>query len=121
MGGPTASSILGQDPKGVNTIYLSKTVLALLKNLPSHLTARLTKFKNQHLTILLVADTGATNHMFPDKRAFISYYPVSGRHVRMGYNSFSPILGHGKAVISLNGKKILIRDCLHVPDLRNPL
>jgi hypothetical protein len=25
------------------------------------------------------------------------------------------------AIISLNGKKILIRDCLHVPDLRNPL
>jgi hypothetical protein len=59
--------------------------------------------------------------MLPDKSAFISYYPVSGRRVIMGNNSFAPILGHGTAVISLNGKKILIRDCLHVPDLRNPL
>jgi hypothetical protein len=39
----------------------------------------------------------------------------------MGNNSFAPILGYGTAIISLNGKKILIRDCLHVPDLRNPL
>ena len=59
--------------------------------------------------------------MLPDKSAFISYHPVSGRRVRMGNNSFAPILGHGTAVISLNGKKIFIRDCLHVPDLRNPL
>jgi hypothetical protein len=39
----------------------------------------------------------------------------------MGNNSFAPIVGHSTAVISLNGKKILIRECLHVPDLRNPL
>jgi hypothetical protein len=39
----------------------------------------------------------------------------------MGNNSFAPILGYGTAIISLNGKKILIRDCLHVPDLRYPL
>ncbi len=39
----------------------------------------------------------------------------------MGNNSFAPILGYGSAIISLNGKKVLIRDCLHVPDLRNPL
>jgi hypothetical protein len=39
----------------------------------------------------------------------------------MGNNSFAPIRGYGTAIISLNGKKILIRDCLHVPNLRNPL
>jgi hypothetical protein len=70
---------------------------------------------------LLVADTGATDHMLPNKSAFISYYPISGRHVRMGNNSFAPIVGHGTVVITLNGKKILIRKCLHALDLRNPL
>ena len=31
------------------------------------------------------------------------------------------MLVKGTAIIALNGKKVLIRDCLHVPDLRNPL
>jgi hypothetical protein len=39
----------------------------------------------------------------------------------MGNNSFALILGTGLAIISLNGKIILIQDCLHVPALRNPL
>ena len=39
----------------------------------------------------------------------------------MGNNSFAPIAGYGTTIISLNGKRILIHDCLHVPDLRNPL
>jgi len=59
--------------------------------------------------------------MLPDKSAFISYRPVTGRRIRMGNNSFAPILGSGSAVISVNGRLILIRDCLHVPALRNPL
>ncbi len=114
MGGPTC-----KDPQGVNTVYLPKTVISLLKNPPSQNIKHQPQLLNQ--TSLLVADTGATDHMLPDKLAFISYHPVSGRQVRMGNNSFAPILGHGLAIISLNGKKILIRDCLHVPDLRNPL
>jgi hypothetical protein len=61
------------------------------------------------------------DHMIPDKSAFISYHPVTGRRFHMGNNSFAPILGTGLAIISLNGKCILIRDCLHVPALRNPL
>ena len=59
--------------------------------------------------------------MLPDKSAFISYRPGTHRHVRMGNNSFAPILGSGLAVISVNGRLILHRDCLHVPALRNPL
>ena len=114
MGGTTC-----KDPQGVNTVYLPKTVLALLKNPPSQ--ELISQPCHVTQTSLLVADTGATDHMLPDKSAFISYHPVSGRRVRMGNNSFAPILGYGTAVISLNGKKILIRDCLHVPDLRNPL
>jgi hypothetical protein len=52
---------------------------------------------------------------------FISYCPVVNRRVRMGINSFAPIFGTGSAVIAVNGKCILIRYCLHVLALRNPL
>jgi hypothetical protein len=107
-----------RNPQGVKTIYLPKMVLTLLQNPHAY------KSDNKGGgpgTTLLVADTGATDHMLPDKSPFISYYPVFSRRVRMGNNSFAPIHGYGTAIISLNGKKILIRDCLHVSDLRNPL
>jgi hypothetical protein len=69
------------EPQGVKTIYLPKMVLSLLQN-PKH-------HKSDHKrggfgTMLLVADTGATDHMLPNKSAFISYYPVVGRRVPMG-------------------------------------
>jgi hypothetical protein len=108
------------DPKGVKTIQLPKLVLALLANPPAQSTA-FAFLKSRPVSRLLVADTGATNHMIPHKLAFISYKPIAGRRVCMGNNSFAPILGNGSAIISINGKLILIRDCLHVPALRNPL
>ena len=68
-----------------------------------------------------VADTGATDHMFPDKTAFISYKRISHLQVRMGNNSYLPVLGRGTVIISLNGKRVLIRHALHVPGLAVPL
>ncbi len=41
---------------------------------------------------LAVADSGATEHMFPDKLAFISYKSTSHLKVRMGSNSYLPVL-----------------------------
>ncbi len=105
------------DPQGVKMIYYPITVLTFLQY--PH-TYKLDNKGGSPSTMLLVADTGATDHL-PDKSAFISYYLVFGWQFRMGNNSFAPICGYGSATISLNGKKILIRDCLHFPDLRNPL
>jgi hypothetical protein len=105
----------------VNTIYLLKTNLSLLANPPTKLKDNIGLHSSSTRTSLVIANMGATYHMLPDKSAFISYYPVTGRRVRMGNNSFATISGYGTTVISLNGKKILIHDCLHVPDLRNPL
>ena len=68
-----------------------------------------------------MADTGATDHMVPDCSAFISYKAIRNLRVRMGNNSFAPVLGRGTAIISLNGQRILIRHVLHVPALRVPL
>ncbi len=70
---------------------------------------------------LVVVDTGATDHMLPDKSAFISYKQVVGLSVRMGNNSFVPVLGRGTAIFSLNGKRLLIQNALHVPGLAVPL
>jgi hypothetical protein len=66
-------------------------------------------------------NSGATDHMFPDKSAFISYRLVTNLQVRMGSNSFLPVLGRGLAIISLYGQRILIRNVLHVPGLVAPL
>jgi hypothetical protein len=113
---PTATtscrhSTSSMDPTGVCMVQLPKRVIALLNNPPAHSIAFLST-KLCPCTSLLIADTGATDHMIPNKSAFISYRPVTGCHVRMGSNSFAPILGTGSAVIALNGKSILIRDCL---------
>ncbi len=108
------------DPKGVKTIQLPKLVLALLANPPAQSTA-FAFLKSRPASSLLVVDTGATSHMIPHKLAFISYKPITGHRVRMRNNLFVPILGTSSAIISINGKLILIRDCLHSPALRNPL
>ena len=50
------------DPQGVRTTPLPKHVLALLQNPPAHSTALVPGDAHR----LLVADTGATDHMLPD-------------------------------------------------------
>jgi hypothetical protein len=66
---------------------------------------------------LIVADTSTTDHMVPDCGAFISYKSVHGLLVCMGNNSSAPVLGHGMAIILLNGQCLLIQNVLHVPSL----
>jgi hypothetical protein len=68
-----------------------------------------------------VYDTGATDHMLPEKAAFISYKSVSNLQVPMGNNSLLPVLGHGTTVILLNGQCFLIWNALQIPVLVMPL
>jgi hypothetical protein len=68
-----------------------------------------------------VADSGATDHMFPDKSTFISYKLVSNLQVHMGNNSFLPVLGRGTAIILLNGQRVLVQNALHIPGFVVPL
>ena len=110
----TTSSI---NPHGVRSTPLPKHVIALLRNPPAHSTVLVPGVAHS----LLVADTGAMDNMILDKRVFISYRPIFGRRIRMGNNSFAPILGSSSAVIAINGKRILIRECLHISALCNPL
>ena len=69
-------------------------VQSLLKAIPTTCSGTSSRF--------VVTDTGATDHMVPDRGAFISYKSIQGLHVRMGNNSFAPVLGWGTAIISLN-------------------
>jgi hypothetical protein len=70
---------------------------------------------------LAIADSGATDHMFPNKFAFISCKTTSNLKVRMGNNTYLPVLAQGSAIISLNGQRVLIWNALHVPGLAVPL
>jgi hypothetical protein len=70
---------------------------------------------------LVVANTGATNHMLLDASVFISYKRVMDLSVRMGNKCFVPVLGRGTAVFALNGKRVLVRNTLDVPGLALPL
>ncbi len=70
---------------------------------------------------LAITDTGAIDHMVPDKSCFISYKSVSGLLVRKGNNSYVQVLGHGTAKFALNGKRLLVCNVLHVPVLAVPL
>ncbi len=66
---------------------------------------------------------GHWRHQSHDSRqsCFISYKSVSGLSVRKGNNSFVLVLGRGTAIFSLNGKRILVRNVLHIPGLAVPL
>jgi hypothetical protein len=68
-----------------------------------------------------IADSGATDHMFPNKCTFILYKSIQNLQVRMGNNSFLPVLGCGTAIISLNDQRVLVRNALQVPGLAVPL
>jgi hypothetical protein len=60
--------------------------------------------------------------IWQEKTYWTPYYKLmSNLQVRMGNNSFLPVLGHSSAVISLNGQRILVRNALHVPGLVVPL
>ncbi len=70
---------------------------------------------------LVVADTGATDHMTPDKSVFISYKAITNLQVCMGNNSFIPVLGRGTAIFSLSCQCVLVQNVLHVSGLAVPL
>ena len=59
--------------------------------------------------------------MFPDTSAFISYKTTSNLKVRMGNNTYLPVLARGSTMISLNGQWVLFRHALHIPGLAVPL
>ena len=73
------------------------------------------------LSSVVVADSGATDHMWPDYSVFTSYKPLTSKHVTLADNNRAPVAGIGSVKILLDGHVIGIRNILHVPSLRVPL
>ncbi len=112
---PTASSTLLPLPSDEPVISLLRCLHQLIQRV-SHSSISVLSSK-----CFAVAETGATNHMLPDKAAFTSYKSISNLQVQMGNNSFILVLGQGTTVISLNGQRVLIRNALHILGLVVPL
>ena len=54
-------------------------------------------------TSVLIADSGATDHMWPHYEAFTSYTPLSSKYVTLADNTHSPVAGIGSIKILLDG------------------
>ena len=68
----------------------------------------------------LIIDCGATRHMVPDRRAFSQFTAASGTVGTAGSQELR-IHGKGTAVLNLSSGKIILHNCLYVPNLRRPL
>ncbi len=66
-------------------------------------------------------DSGATHVILNNYLTFNSFKKVMGRYVVLGNNMTVLILGEETAKLSINGKVIIVRGALFVPDLRGPL
>ena len=103
---PSCSAV---QPTNTPTIHLPKALLKLLALVPIYPTGKLSPSD-----CTTVADTGAIDHMFPNKTAFISYHQITHLWVCMGTKTYAPILGRGTAINSLNGHTVLVHNALHV-------
>lgn len=69
----------------------------------------------------LIVDSRCTRHMFPFKRAFISYKPTPNSYVILADKSKVACMGFGTTSFVLDNKTIILHNVLHVPKLRSPL
>ena len=67
------------------------------------------------------ADSGASEDMFPDYSTCKTYHRLNNLCAALGDTTKLHIEGIGTSVYTLNGRTILNRDDLHIPELRGPL
>nr|XP_016447903.1 PREDICTED: uncharacterized protein LOC107772959 [Nicotiana tabacum] len=68
-----------------------------------------------------VLDSGATRHMYTDKKDFVSYSQVEKGEevVYLGDSRTTPVLGKDKVLLKITSSKTLaLNDVLHVPNIR---
>ena len=68
-----------------------------------------------------IVDSGATYHLWPYYKAFISYNRIYNQYITLTDESKIRIAGKGTITIEMGRKKMIICDVYHVPDLRLPL
>lgn len=95
------------------TISLLLTVVALLNLCQDH--SIHTSTAPHHLQWrLAVTDTGTTEHIIPERLAFISYRKFTKSRASLGNISYIQILGEGTSIISLTGKTVMVRNALYL-------
>ena len=70
---------------------------------------------------MAILDSGATHHLRPSYKAFISYNSVYNQYVTLADDSKICIAGKVAIAIEMGRKKMIICDVYHVLDLRLPL
>lgn len=72
-----------------------------------------------------ILDSGATNHMTPQRQVFSTYESIDGKKIFMGDNGCVEAIGIGNVVVQseVDGheRKITMRNVLHVPKLHSNL
>ena len=66
---------------------------------------------------VLIADSGATDHMWPHYEACTSYTLLSTKYVTLADDTHSSVVGIGSIKILLGGHIVGVRNVLHVPSL----
>jgi hypothetical protein len=68
-------------------------------------------------------DTGATCHIYSDKKMFFTYHSIErGKQLFMGNSSTAKVEGKGKVILKMtSGKELTLNDVLHVPNIRKNL
>jgi hypothetical protein len=66
-------------------------------------------------------DSGASRHMSPHRKSFVTYRPISARPILSANNEVFHAIGMGDLQITVpngsNSTNVLLRDTLHAPDL----
>jgi len=69
----------------------------------------------------IIADSGATSHMFPDRSMFRSYCPTPGSYVILANKQRVSNPGCGDVHLKMGQHTVILTNVLHVPSLRMPL
>ena len=110
--GVSYASIVGNSTKAPSSLYLtqpSATVSSECIGSSSHVPATCNDSSSNAAashalrSSVLIADSGATDHMWHDYSAFTSYHPTTSKHVTLADNTKAPVAGIGSIKILLNG------------------
>lgn len=122
-----AGAVAGTKAKSTFSLYLpsspppSSPSHTVCIGSPSHASTSTAASASSITASVLIANSGATDHMWPDYSAFTSYRPLSTKTVTLADDTHAPVLGIRSIKILLDGKVVGVRDVLHVPLLRIPL
>ena len=70
---------------------------------------------------VLIANSGATDYMWPEYSVFTLYCPLQSKHVTLANIKLALVYGLGSIKILFDGKVVGLRNVLHILSLCLPL